>query len=221
VGYSETFWTDGFESYMGGDTINSLGTTWVVPAGFTTGHAFVHTSRHHSGSKCLALWSPGRVAWYDDTPSAPHGGLIEISWWMLLNYSPNWEVAVIGRDDANCMILANAKAGSTATVEAYTSSGWVETASTVPLGQWQKIWLEVDLGSDPDIYRFRAGDESAAWSDWYTLGSNEQVFRRLEFRSPSGGQVFLDDFAAQAPEPASLCLLGLGMVPLIRRRRPR
>jgi hypothetical protein len=220
---AEVFWTEGFEAYPNGSP-DGRDTTWqaggwveVVPG-------------PHSGNKSLELFvshviGNGWARWFDDTPSAPHGGLIEFSWWMLAQAPPHWTVIVSGGNGGTVAQIANDQVGSLGTIDAWTPTGWTETAAMVPADDWRNVSLQLDFASRPNRYRVHG-----AWgdsSDWYTAASNEVSFRTIQMstRAAMDVNLYFDDFSGSiVPEPSTLLLLatfGVAGVFIARRRAGR
>jgi hypothetical protein len=228
---AELLWTENFESYNPSTNIDGKGTTWGhVTYPINKWEGYVVTSRAHSGAKslCVTTLSSGYGSqWCDDIAGCPHGGLIDLSWWMYVdtaaNYDPSWDVKVLGLNGSLVAEIDNhAIAGSLATLKAHTSAGWIEEPTEKVLtDQWQQVTLEVDFASSPDRYRFSAG--TASWTPWLTLNNpDETCFGRVQFlndyKGASNTVVWYDDMSASStapepvPEPWSLAFVGIGAI---------
>lgn len=230
--WGEAFMSDGFESYPLG-SIDDRGRTWDEQE--TRADARVQTSVVHTGDQALSFksnFNPGGyyygVAWWDDTETAPHGQLIDLSWWHNYESGSNvgWMMWVEGWGEERVCEIANNEAGSSTTLDANTSTGWNENIMFVPADTWSKVNVQIDFAANPDVYRVGVAD-SGAWSDWYSMGSDETYFRKVYWGAASGGQGskhFIDDIRIQSvPEPATLTLgllgvVALGLVAFARRR---
>ncbi len=108
---AELFWTEDFESYgVNGTNIAGKDSTWShisYPNNVTEGQ--ISTAFAHLGSRSLSVesYTASFVSffhgsqWYDDTPTFPHGGVIDLSWWMYVDSNtyndPSWLVSVLAR----------------------------------------------------------------------------------------------------------------------------
>jgi len=237
------FWTERFESYPANSSVDGKDSTWSA-----TGYeqSWVRTVPYpvHSGSRSLQTLNAGLAGtwqgphWWDDTPSKPHGALVDLSWWMYVDTTtytdPHWQISVDGWNGNTVAMLGNNERGSKSSVDYQTTSGWFESFQDVVMNQWSHVFLQVAFARNPDQYRFRVGD-AATWSDWFTLGTNEEYFRKINFAGGSyysgsvdwRAEVFYDDMSGSVvPEPgvpSLLCTLGLSSFALfgMRRRKSR
>lgn len=201
-----TFWTEGFESYPTG-TINGKDSTWTSYSYFGSAQVVAFP---HAGSKALMVHAgagmPGWTSlctWKDDTPTAPHGGVVDFSWWMYpssgVGWGNHWDISAVGMNGATIAHLGNVEAGLRDSIDCETSGGWVETKGTAAIDTWSKVFLQLDLESRPNRYRIRVG-EAGAWQGWYTLGSSEQFFRRLDLVATIASEdIYFDDFSGAVP----------------------
>jgi len=216
VALGSVFWSDGFESYPR-ESIHGKDSSWTVSTYF--GHAAVVSSPVHSGNQSLSVEAGAGMpnwtclcTWWDDTSTAPHGGMLDFSWWMRPSsgaWGVHWDISALGWKDTTIAHLGNIAVGSPSTLDCETSKGWIETMGFVPSDTWSQVFLQLDLGASPDRYRIRVGD-AGTWQDWCTLGSNEQFFRRLAITTTIPSErVYFDDFngSAVVPEPAAGALL--------------
>jgi hypothetical protein len=221
------FWSENFQSMPMNASVNGQDTTWqCINASLYYGTTTPDPS--DSSNKSLTLISYYTAGdyhecarWYDDTASAPHNGLIEFTWAMKRDPSAGWMVSVQGFGGVEVASIANDPVGSQSSIDAYTSSGWVETLATVPsdLTTWKTVVLDVDFAASPVRYKVRAG--TGPWSDWYTEGNSATYFRLLSFSANhhTNGASMFDDFTA-TPEPCTFMLLGCGgLAALLKRRR--
>lgn len=226
----ELVYEEGFESYPVG-SIHGQHTTWIVDGGTITGQgrAEVVSDQVYAGNRALGIDSTPAgcggywkgCIWYDDTATAPHGGLLELSWQMRTKIDPWWEISVGGWNGNQVCTIRNYAAygvGSPTTVDVETSEGWIETMAMLPAQQWRRFELQVDFAPNPDRYRFRVSSgnwyptSDADSSKWYTLGTDEQYFRWIHFaKTNSWWDVFdyhVDDLRISAvPEPCTFVLL--------------
>ncbi len=216
---AEVFWTQDFDSLNTGD-IHGKGTTWEG-----TATAEVTTALSFSPPKSLVIGAHtplDRADWYDDTPGTPHGGLMEFSWMVNRSTGGEWAWEVWGFGGSKVAEIRNNEVGSISTLDLLTDSGWVETLAIVPAATWSEFTMQVDLRDTQDQYRVRIGDGD--WWGWYSLGTDEQYFRRIGFRR-LGGNIYLDDMVGSVvPEPSAVVLLGIGTLILglaFRFRRKR
>jgi hypothetical protein len=221
---ANVFWTESFESYPSGP-IHGRASTWQRSGGT----ADVTNSRAHTGTQCLELqqystdWSGAR--WYDDMSFPPHDGLVELDWWMYRSVASTWEFKVGAWNGEEIARLANHKAGSIGTVDVKTQTGWLETMAFATEGSWLHLFLDIDFDSSPTPYRFSISttDTPGTWFGWYSLGATGDYFRCLYFNiGYNMPDVFWDDLTASStniPEPATVCLLGLGALSLTVRKK--
>jgi hypothetical protein len=211
---AEQFWTEGFESYSGGDSIHNKGTTWQhvnVPAKPYEGQVVppismggVTPPSPHGGNLELSVasglitdsqsWNCSGSTWFDDMPGSPHGGVVSLSWWMYVYTSgatwddPSWNISAYGVTGKKVAEIDNSYSGSPTTIKTNTDSGWIEqTTQKVLLDQWRKVTLEIDLSTNPNQYRVCAGGTD--WTNWLSLGSsaNETSFGSIKFASDFRG----------------------------------
>jgi hypothetical protein len=220
------FWTEDFESYAANANIDGKDTTWrAVPGTHGGDWGYVKSSPVHGGTKSLDVESTHYsyngyfvgTHWDDNSPGLPHGGVIELSWWMYVDTSqqtnPHWRISVQGWNDGTVAEIGNNEMGSASTVDYHATDGWHETFQTITPGSasgWHNVRMDVDFTQNPDQYRFVVDGNS--WSPWITLGTDEQYLGQLNLLgmsgNPTGSVVYYDDFSATAlPEPSTVALL--------------
>jgi hypothetical protein len=168
------FWSEGFESYDVGQTINSFGTTWSAnPNAYVVGPP----EAVHTGSRALMVseaFIGYDATWFDDTPGRPHGGLVHLSWWMNHSQDSTWYVSAWEWNGTKVAEIANAELGSPSSVDVRSTTGWTETLQDVYVSTWSHVSLDIDFAANPDQYRVRVGD-AGTWTGWFTLGTSEAV----------------------------------------------
>ena len=205
---ADQFWTEDFESYPPGN-IQGKDTTWGhigYPTNSNEGQ--VVTSPVHGGTKSLSVFSTAGGTtgsqWFDDTDTAPHGGVVDLSWWMYVSSTyvdPSWNILVLGPTGKTVANIDNHAVGSTSSIDYLSGTTWYETSPvrSVPQDTWKQVTLEVDFIASPDRYRLRLG--TSAWTGWFTVGTNpdEACFRSIkfqsDFRGSTGTLVYYDDMS--------------------------
>jgi hypothetical protein len=256
---AEIFYSEDFENLPTGDIDGRDHRWWVdksSPWGDAVGEV-LSVSYAHSGQKALSLaagYSLGpwvdelkEVEWQDQTPSMPHGGWIELSWWMYPYYNNpdrnRWQIYVTGLSASgpgNVAILGNKEIMPDTQLDAYINDQWQQFYAFLPCQSWKKIVLQVDFAQSPDRYRFCVLDSdqeplSDDWypntedhSQWYSLRSDPNAFDAeylgvIGFANQSSSNIaernlVIDDFQARTvPEPYGLSLLACAAIMLLRR----
>lgn len=243
---AEVFYFEDFEDLPDGDIDGRKDRWWVYKDGisrYAVGEV-QSVSFAHSGQKALGLAAVAYgffpemlpVEWRDQTPSMPHGGCIELSWWMYTCYPyadhNRWQVYVTGLSmggPGSVAMLGNKEILPDTQLDACIDGQWQQFFEFLPTGSWKKVLLQVDFTQTPDRYRFRLDSEGrpGVWhpdsdnhSQWYSFhsdpaGFDAEYFGAIGFANESihdnfwpPPNFFIDDFQARVvPEPGTLLLL--------------
>ncbi len=220
----EVLWTEDFESALTG-SIEAWDAAWKeLESAFGN---VIQDSANHWGQKYLEVWAtnlnpsePYRecVEWYNDILTTSHGDWLELSWWMKCSSESNWKIAVKACNGEEVCTFSNNEIGSAGTIDVLTDQGWQETVATLSADVWTELALQLDFGASPVKYRLRVGD-SASWCGWYTLGIDAECLGLIKIFN-DGNRTCYDDFCfCVVPEPATISLLMLGALVLLRKRR--
>ncbi len=219
-------WSQGFETLTNGD-VNGQGTTWFADRDETYAYAHVDedASVAFNGNKYLETHQQPYYSldvdfgWYDDTASAPHGGQLELSFWMNRNSEAHWQMNNYAWNGETVFSLANAQVGSLSSIDALADGVWQETLAIVPTDIWRQVFIQMDFDQSTVQYRVRAGD--GTWQGWYDSGVAATYFRyfRFTYGNDYDTTIYFDDFALATPEPATITMLGMGLFALRKRRK--
>jgi len=218
--------TQGFEDLNNGK-VDGQGLTWYANRddGFAYARVVDDASMAHSGNKFLRThqhpyYGMGiNFGWYDDDATAPHGDLLELSFWMHRNADALWQMNGYAWNSETIFSLANLRNGSPSTIDVMTSGEtWEETLAIVPSDTWRQVFIQMDFDESTVQYRVKAGGSN--WQGWFDSGVEADYFRYFEFTYGRDNvtDIWFDDMAlSTVPEPATMFLLGLGG--LILRKR--
>jgi len=167
-------------------------------------------------------WGTGEVIWWNDTGWQP-SGIQEIAFSVYPVNPMSLEIDFYGRDAGGGAHLVTQldtnAAGSPNSVDMYDATlGWVSGGALLT-DQWNRMTLQIDFDSPGDPYLLKVNN--GPWSGPFTNGSSDSfTVDRIRFWNwYYQGRVYYDDFVWQVPEPATLSLLALGGLVVLRRRK--
>lgn len=221
----EVLWMEDFESTLAG-SLDGLNTNWQE---CESAHASViQDLASHGGTKYLEVWATSMISpvplqkcveWgYDSLIAAHDDCCIELCWWMKYSVESNWKITLKGCNGQEVCTIGNRELGSIDTIDVFTDQGWQETQLILGEEVWTELILQLDFDASPVQYRLRLGD-STSWSGWYTLGIDAECFKLVEIFN-NDSRTCYDDFSLSiVPEPATIGLLTLGALVLLRKRK--
>lgn len=193
--------------YQGTDSFHRSAVTMPAIAQGTTGTVFFRFYTVDTNGGDQTHWGPS-----DQSPSS----LTSANDWA------GWEAKVMARPD-----VPNDPGIYTRTNNTNYRLG------SITDGAWWDCWIVIDNTNDQNTFYAQPSDGSAAGSSWgtYNFLNGSASFDIVSFylhSAGSGTNAYIDDLYVDAtgvnltnpvPEPASMSLLGLGAIALIRRRR--
>jgi hypothetical protein len=220
----EVLWTEDFESALTG-SMETWDTAWEELESACA--SVIQSLESFNGQSYLEVWANSLtssvpltecIELYDDSFTASHSDWLELSWWMRCSPESNWKITVKACNGQEVCTFSNNELGSTGAIDVLTEQGWQETVATLSADVWTELALQLDFGANPVKYRLCVGD-SASWYGWYTLGIDAECLGLINIFN-DGSRTCYDDFClCIVPEPATIGMLALGALVLLRKRK--
>jgi hypothetical protein len=183
-----------------------------------------------SGSQAVTMQKPagssgttGAIYTHSDLVTTPENPIASIEWRMILldgsqrsdvwgvsaMWGPHVERFTLGVDGNNKLMVRNGTIGT------------VTTSTVVPRTVWHKYQMDLNYQTD----KAKVYLDNTFIGEWAMMGGPEEHTNTALFNRFGGNDAAIYDglivtaAGAPVPEPATLAIVSLGLVPLLRRRK--